>query len=276
MGLKRHTWRSGAVWALGAVIVVAAASLVVGGNSVAVAADCPYPDPYGCPKAVTSLTTAADPTSAEAGDTLSAQSTLSNGDDPTGTLTFRLFAANDAACTSEVYRSDVAVTGNGAYLATSGTQTGSAVATMPGTWRWAVAYSGDDANEPSTSGCAEDPVTVTKATTSLTAVATPDVAERRDALSVTATLEGGYLPGGAVTFTLYRPSKHDPPCTVVAATGTVNVSQGQASFGVTLPRNARLGSWEWVAEYAGDANNLGSESTCGEATTVVVAHLKTP
>lgn len=70
--------------------------------------------------------------------------TISGGQSPTGTVTFRLFS--DANCNSEVFMSTNTLAGT---TATSDWFTPAA----PGMYRWTAHYSGDGLNNAATSGC---------------------------------------------------------------------------------------------------------------------------
>jgi hypothetical protein len=78
-------------------------------------------------------------------------------------------------------------------------------------------------------------------------------------ISDTATLSGGWNPGGDVTFQLFGPG--DPTCTAPIATETGPVSGGSASSGNLAAGGA--GTYHWVATYGGDANNNPVTSPCG-------------
>ncbi|HEY2667551.1 MAG TPA: choice-of-anchor L domain-containing protein, partial [Actinomycetota bacterium] len=78
-------------------------------------------------------------------------------------------------------------------------------------------------------------------------------------ISDTATLAGGWNPGGDVTFQLFGPG--DPTCTTPIATETGPVSGGSASSGNLAAGGA--GTYHWVATYGGDANNNPVTSPCG-------------
>ena len=69
---------------------------------------------------------------------------VAGGDNPGGSVTFRLFS--DATCTTEVFTSTNPLAG---ATATSG----DFVPTAPGTYRWTAVYSGDPNNNPATSPC---------------------------------------------------------------------------------------------------------------------------
>jgi hypothetical protein len=84
---------------------------------------------------------------------------LTGGNNPTGTITFRLYGPSDSTCTgSPVFSSSATVMGDGYY------QSGSYVPTSIGTYRWVVKYSGDPNNNPAgPTGCGSETVTVVKA-----------------------------------------------------------------------------------------------------------------
>ena len=83
--------------------------------------------------------------------------TISGALNPTGTITFKLFAPSDATCSGAGALSQtVTVSGNGTY-STSNT---SFVASTLGTWRWLVTYSGDANNNSTTSACGVESFTL--------------------------------------------------------------------------------------------------------------------
>lgn len=91
--------------------------------------------------------------------------TISNGVNPTGTLTFSLFPPGDPTCAGQpVYTQQVAVTGNGTY-ATTNTEyviDTSQNATPPGTYRWKIVYSGDSGNNGFTVACGAERLVITQ------------------------------------------------------------------------------------------------------------------
>jgi hypothetical protein len=96
------------------------------------------------------IDTVADPNGpANIGDSAKDTATLSDGFNPTGTITFDLYR-NDNSCsdpTNIVFTDTVPVAGNGAYMS------GSFVVTMDGDYMWQADYSGDANNLPFTSTC---------------------------------------------------------------------------------------------------------------------------
>lgn len=82
--------------------------------------------------------------------------TLTNGFSQTGTITFRLFGPNNAACTgTPVFTSIQSVGGNNTYSSTSFTPT------AVGTYNWTASYSGDASNPATATACGDPNETVT-------------------------------------------------------------------------------------------------------------------
>jgi hypothetical protein len=89
------------------------------------------------------------------GTAISDTATVSGGHDPTGTVTFQLFAPGDTDCTGTAVFVDTPeplVDG----VARSVTFT----ATASGTYQWVAVYSGDGGNTIAVSGCGSEPVTI--------------------------------------------------------------------------------------------------------------------
>jgi hypothetical protein len=192
-----------------------------------------------------SISTAPNPTSAIVGSTLNDTATLSDGNHPTGTITFTLFDPSDKSA----YTEEVAVSGNGPYSTATGH-----IADMVGTWHWSAAYSGDQGNKAVHSLMADEPVVVNQAPPSITTSPNPTSAIVGATLKDTATLSGGYHPTGTITFTLYDPNNAS------AYTETATVS-GNGSYSTATGHVANVaGTWHWSAAYSGDANNKAVHS----------------
>jgi hypothetical protein len=85
---------------------------------------------------------------------------LSGGSSPTGKITFALYSASDATCSTVLHESTVAVSGDGSYTSPS---------FMPmstGSYQWVASYGGD-ANNQSVSGSCNDPTERSTVTASL-------------------------------------------------------------------------------------------------------------
>jgi hypothetical protein len=84
-------------------------------------------------------------------------------------------------------------------------------------------------------------------------------------VSDTATVSGGWYPGGSVTFQMFAPG--DPTCATPIATETGPVSGGSASSGNVAAGGA--GTYNWVATYSGDPNNNPVTSPCGSEPVII-------
>ncbi|PZR72476.1 MAG: hypothetical protein DLM73_13260 [Chthoniobacterales bacterium] len=114
-----------------------------------------------------SLTTQVASAAISLGSSTSDTATLSGGQNPTGSITFRLFGPNDNSCSNApIFTSVQGVNGNGTY--TSGSFTPSAV----GTYLWVASYSGDSNNGGLATPCGDANETVTVTLSQLVNVST--------------------------------------------------------------------------------------------------------
>ncbi|MGH9125183.1 MAG: beta strand repeat-containing protein [Acidimicrobiales bacterium] len=205
------------------------------------------------------------------GGTISDTATLSNGVNPTGTITFDVFGPNDATCsTVPAFTSVVSVTsGNGTY------SSGPFTAVMAGTYRFVAMYSGDANNAAVTTMC-NDPnesVVVTTVTPSLSTTASASVAVS-GTVSDTAILSGGSNPTGTITFELFGPVAGCTGAPIFTATKPVT-GDGAYSSGTFTP--TAPGTYNFEASYSGDANNNAIPLTaCGAAGENVTVTPATP
>jgi uncharacterized repeat protein (TIGR01451 family) len=95
------------------------------------------------------LTGHAEPPSTALGGSIEDQATLAGGVNPTGTITFNLFAPGDTTCATSIATSSVTVSGNGVYTSTAAT------ANAAGTYRWIASYSGDANNAAVATACSD-------------------------------------------------------------------------------------------------------------------------
>jgi hypothetical protein len=113
-------------------------------------------EPFTVDKASPGITTTPNPTSGNVGVTLNDSATLSNGFNPTGSITFKLYDPDQSSCTGTPrYTQTGTVNGNGTYTTSPGFVTDKA-----GTWRWTADYSGDGNNNPTSSGCNDEQVVI--------------------------------------------------------------------------------------------------------------------
>ncbi|TMC08651.1 MAG: VWA domain-containing protein [Chloroflexi bacterium] len=219
----------------------------------------------GCQAEPVSVTRAAPAISTEpsaggvVGSAVSDRATVTGGFDPSGTVTFALFPPSDATCA-----------GPPAFTSTNRLGAGSAesdafLTAEAGTYRWVATYNGDTDNAPASSGCQDEPVTVTPAFPSIGTTPTAG-GMVGTAITDTAVVSGGLDPTGSVTFRLFAPgdlSCARPP----VFTSTSPLSGGQASSG-SFPTTA-VGTYRWIAAYSGDANNAGVTSLCRAESVII-------
>jgi LPXTG-site transpeptidase (sortase) family protein len=190
------------------------------------------------------------------GVALSDTATLSGGYNPTGDVIFRLYGTGDATCSGvPVY---TITDGTAPYA--SGNYTSDAV----GTYHWTAEYVGDENNDGTTSPCADEAVTMTKASPTLTTTATAGPATVGANISDVAHLSGGYgTLGGSVTFDIYAPG--DTTCaSSIMTLGPVAVS-GAGGYNSGNYATDAVGTYRWIAHYSGDANNNSVDTACNDA-----------
>src|SRR5207302_199648 len=145
--------------------------------------------------------------------------TLTNGFNPTGNVTFRLFSEN--TCTTQVFTSTNNLAG---VNATSGNFT----TVAPGTYFWTALYNGDANNNTIQGVCqaANESVSI--------GLATPTISSQASAggpigmvVNDVATLAGGNNPTGTVTFRLFS----ENTCTTQVFTSTNNLTGLVATSG---------------------------------------------
>ncbi len=224
-------------------------------NNNAVSGACSAPDETVTITPVTpALTTSASPASAAVGSAIKDIANLTGGDDPTGTITWKLYGPSDTACTGAALTTS-AVTVNGAGAYTSPPLTPSTA----GTYHWVATYSGDTNNNGvGPVGCADpnEAVTIGQVGPSLTTSASPPTAPVGATINDVATLSGGDNPSGTITWTLYGPNDTSG-CTAGAAFPPTTLAvhgDGQYTSPPLTPTTA--GSYHWVATYSGDVNNV--------------------
>jgi hypothetical protein len=198
--------------------------------------------------------------------TLNDSAVLSGGYFPTGSITFTLSYNGNTVDTETVQ-----VNGNGTYSTPTG-YTLPTSTTVTGTYTWHAVYSGDGNNNPAQDqGGAQESILVNPAhPTIMTTPGGTVVVGTGIPLNDTADLEGGYFPGGTITFTLYNPSNIAVYTNVVTVNGNGvydTATEGNNPGGY-VPMVA--GTYEWVATYSGDGNNVSVASGVGDEPESVV------
>ncbi len=181
--------------------------------------------------------------------------TVSGGDNPTGTITFKLFGPGDATCSgTPVFVSTVS-------LVTRSTGSAAFTTTAVGTFHWVATYNGDADNASVASGCTEEPVTVGRASSAVITTVPSAGGVVGTAISDLATVSGGHSPTGSVTFELFPPT--DLTCAGTAVFTSTNPLSGASAVSSSFTTDA-VGTWNWVATYNGDVNNTATSTKCTE------------
>jgi hypothetical protein len=212
-------------------------------------------------------TLAAGATSGTVGNPVTATASIQDGAIPTGQITFTAFSPDDTSCSgAAAFSSTVKVTGNGSY------RSAAFVPSRVGTFRWTVGYSGDPNHAPVSAGCGKATSGVSPASPSIAS----DVTQRLTvgtSFKVTATLQGGYTPGGTITFEIYR--RVGSGCAKPVIVGTVPVAgNGTINSGPLVARQP--GTYTFGASYSGDAANKGAIDPCDPSGPAVQVHRRTP
>jgi hypothetical protein len=174
-----------------------------------------------------------------------ANSNLTGGSAPTGTISFRLYGPGDTGCSSAIFTSTVPVAGtsmNSAHYTTA----------AAGTYRWTSTYNGDANNNPvGPTSCSDPnaPVIVQGANTGLSVTAP---APTGGTIHAAAVLGGGFNPGGSLSFFLSPPG--DTFCSETIFTSTVAVA-GNGTYASANYVPTVTGTYRWRASYSGDTNN---------------------
>ncbi len=190
------------------------------------------------------------------GTVLNDTATVSGGNSPTGSVTFKLYAPGDNSCQGPAVYTD---TDTSAPYATSPGYTSLVV----GTYHWTADYLGDVNNNPASSGCEAEPVTTNKLdSNTVTEIhnashAVITSAAIGDQVHDKATVSGsGATPTGSVSFQLYS----DVSCQQTnGAPQVVALSGGSAETSATT---AGVPGLSYKASYGGDSLYNSSVGQC--------------
>jgi hypothetical protein len=168
-----------------------------------------------------------------------------------------------------VFDKSVPVSGNGSYTSPSLTPT------QAGTYWWTANYSGDAANNTAASGCGAESVTIGKAAPGIATAPSAGGQAGSAAVTDTATLSGGYSPGGSIEFQLYGPSAAANCSGTAVFDKTVPVS-GNGSYTSPSFTPTQAGTYWWTASYGGDTNNKTATSGCGTESVTITPAMASP
>ena len=213
-------------------------------------------------KATPTLTTGASgPTTL--GSAIHDTATLTGGNAPTGTITFKVFSTTSCATpiTTFVTRG-TAVSGTGTYTSASFTPAAA------GTYYWTARYSGDTNNNSVTEPCGAPTESSTVTVPAPPARTTPTLSTTAGTVSVvgtashdTATLSGGNAPTGTITFKVFNTTACHSAVPGFVTTGATVKGTGNYVSASFVPTAA--GTYYWTASYSGDAHNNPVTEPCG-------------
>lgn len=194
------------------------------------------------------------------GNPVNATAAIQEGAIPTGQITFKAFPPGDTTCSgAPAFSSTAGVSGNGQYRSKAFTPS------RVGAFRWTVAYSGDANHVPATIACGKVTSSIAQAAPSIVGAVTQQ-AEVGTSFQDTATLRGGYSPGGTITFRIYGPVAAG--CAKPAFVDTVAVAgNGTVSSDPFVAQHP--GRYSFVAAYSGDSANKAATEPCDSAGQVV-------
>ena len=150
--------------------------------------------------------------------------------------------------------------------------------TSVGVYEWTaeVIVNSDGSIENGPTACSDEQVTVDKIVTHITTTPSDaDGAAVGSSITDSATVSGGFNPTGVVTFLLYGPGNAD--CanggdgspTVLRRWVAPLSADGTASVPAPGYRTTATGTYNWVATYGGDSNNMPALSACGNESVVL-------
>jgi len=212
------------------------------------------------------IATSLSATSAAIGEPVHDSATLSGATaNAGGTVTYTVYS--DSSCTTSVASGGTKTVTNGVVPDSDSVSFDAA-----GTYYWQASYSGDANNDPATSACQSEIVTVNPNAPAITTLLSATSVSIGGSVHDSATLSNATAnAGGTVTYTVYT----DNACTQGAQdAGTKTVTNGSVPDSDPITFNS-AGTFYWQAVYSGDGNNSGATSTCTEEQLVVTRNQPT-
>ena len=206
----------------------------------------------------TTSTYSATARSAHIYEAINDTATLSGGESPTGTITFKAYGPGDTTCsTAPVFSSTIAVSGNGSY------DSGPYVTNSLGTYRWTAEYSGDAGNEARTTACNAPGQTSTASRYVTSPASSATNSTFPGTINDTTTILGGHEISGSIRFKAFGPE--DLTCAKTPVYTRASRVSGPGPYESLDFTPVTPGSYRWTVEYSGDAYNEGVTSACNAA-----------
>jgi hypothetical protein len=199
------------------------------------------------------------------GTVLNDTATLTGGINPTGSVTFNLYPPSDPTCVGTAVYTQV--DGSAPYATSPGYTSIAA-----GVYHWTANYAGDANNNAASSGCAAEPVTISKLSSTTTTtihntahgtVALNSTIANGSTVHDSATVTGsGPTPTGDVDFTFFSGTGSNVCDAQSVASGTDIALVAGIADPSTAQGPLGAGSYSFRASYSGDANYNSSISAC--------------
>jgi hypothetical protein len=188
-----------------------------------------------------------------------------------GTITFSLYGPSATAiCSTAIATRVVTVSGNGNYIASSGTGTGSLTPTSVGTYYWIATYSGDSPNTsgPVSTACGDPGES--SVVNDTTVVLTDQTWVPNDQAQVSSV--GGSSLSGSVVFTLYPSGNCTGTALYTSSSIPISGASPQTANSNNTVHVSATTSVSWKVVYTSTANNVtGSTSSC-ESTSLTITN----
>jgi hypothetical protein len=213
-------------------------------------------EPLTVTKASPTISTTLSSSAITIGASVTDSSTLASFFQAGGTVTYNEFSGSTCAGTATIV-STVTVT--------NGVVPNSASVTLAtaGPFSFNAVYGGDVNNNGATSAC--EPLTVNKASPSLTTSLSATSISVGGSLTDSATLANFFQAGGTVTYSLFSGGTCTAPGSIVS---TVIVTNGVVPKSRAVIFNS-TGGFSFEAVYSGDTNNNGATSACEPVTFIL-------
>ena len=188
------------------------------------------------------------------GTPITDSATVAGTSGASGSVSWTIYPNTSCTGTGTVVGSEP-ITGDGTITSPAYTPTST------GTYQWVASYTNSGGTITSACPDASEQSVINKASPSLATDAVSGLTG--SPIHDTATLSGGFDPTGSITWTVYSAS--DTACSTPLATeGPVTVVSGQSAYTSPDYTPANAGTYQWVATYSGDANNVSASTKCND------------